>query len=67
MEYKKEKTKIPLDQLSSTEELVYRAIAKGNYDKVEIAKECRLSDLELKVALQLLVHKEMLPDAEPLT
>ncbi|TJY40701.1 hypothetical protein E5161_16245 [Cohnella pontilimi] len=53
-----------LEQLTVSEKLVYHALAdeKGRpVDIAQIAKKCHLTDLQVIVAIQLLMHKKMLP------
>jgi hypothetical protein len=52
------------DQLSAVERMVYEALARScteYYDIYLIAKECKLTELEVMVSIQLLIHKKLLP------
>ncbi|WP_123040490.1 hypothetical protein [Cohnella candidum] len=52
-----------LSSLSLSELMVYNALIKMDErtDISKIAKECRLTDLQVVVALQLLIHKNLIP------
>lgn len=56
-----------LDQLSSVEKLVNQVLANGHAksdDLATIAKMCKLTDLQVVVAIQLLIHKKILPSEQ---
>jgi hypothetical protein len=56
-----------LDALSKTEFLVYQVLINRNarsHDVGKIAKLCSLTDLQVIVAIQLLVYKGVLPTEE---
>jgi hypothetical protein len=53
-----------LEKLSSAEKLVHHVLSSGttkSSDIAHIARLCKLTDLQVIVAIQLLLHKKMLP------
>jgi hypothetical protein len=53
-----------LGKLTRSEKSVYKVLAKGfaeSEDLDKIAKFCKLTELQVKVAIQLLKHKQILP------
>lgn len=59
-----EVTEKQLASLTSSKKLVYGVLVKGvakTDDLAKIAKLCNLTDLQVIVSIQLLIHKRMLP------
>jgi hypothetical protein len=53
-----------IEQLSVVERMVYEALERScseYYDIYQIAKECKLTELQVMVSIQLLIHKKLLP------
>jgi hypothetical protein len=53
-----------LEELTRSERSVYKVLAKGfakSEDVDKIAKFCKLTEPQVKVAIQLLKHKQILP------
>jgi hypothetical protein len=59
-----EHTGTEIEQLSAVERMVYDALARSRseyHDIYQIAKECKLTELQVMVSIQLLIHKKLLP------
>jgi hypothetical protein len=53
-----------IEQLSAVEKMVYEALSRSNseyHDIYLIAKQCKLTELQVMVSIQLLIHKKLLP------
>jgi hypothetical protein len=53
-----------IEQLSAVERMVYDALKRScseYHDIYQIAKECKLTELQVMVSIQLLIHKKLLP------
>jgi hypothetical protein len=53
-----------IEQLSAIEKMVYDALSRNSseyHDIYLIAKECNISELQVMVSIQLLIHKKLLP------
>jgi hypothetical protein len=52
------------EQLSAVERMVHDALTRSRseyHDIYQIAKECKLTELQVMVSIQLLIHKKLLP------
>ncbi|TJY44269.1 hypothetical protein E5161_02455 [Cohnella pontilimi] len=63
-EHYKRHTSLDADSLTYSEQMVLDAVKKRKVpvnDVSEIAKVCRLSEMQASVAVQLLTHKKLIP------